>query len=73
MISEDHVTLKTGVMMQKIQIYHFRNDILKYLKTENRYFNICNSILQYYCNFDQINYALFEHKILCLKTLNIYL
>ncbi len=69
MFSEDHVTLKTAVMMLKIQIYHCRNDILKYLKTENRYFNI----LQYYCNFNQINYALFEHKILCLKTLNILL
>ncbi len=25
MISEDHVTLKTGVMMLKIQLYHHRN------------------------------------------------
>ncbi len=66
---KDYVTLNTGVMMLKIQIYHCRSDILKYLKTENRYFNI----LQYYCNFNQINYALFEHKILCLKTLNILL
>ncbi len=39
MISEDHVTLKTGVMMMlKIQLWftgiHF---ILKYIKTGNQY------------------------------------
>ncbi len=27
MISEDHVTLKTGVMMLKIQLYHPRNKL----------------------------------------------
>ncbi len=41
MISEDHVTLKTGVMMLKIQrriteIYY----ILKYITIENSYFKL---------------------------------
>ncbi len=41
MISEDHVTLNTGVMMLKIQscitgIYY----ILKYAQIENDYFNL---------------------------------
>ncbi len=52
MISEDHVTLKTGVMMLKIQlcitgIYY----ILKYIQlfiSILSYFN-SNNILQYYC------------------------
>ncbi len=40
MISEDHVTLKTGVMMLKIQIYITEiNNILQYIQTENSYFN----------------------------------
>ncbi len=40
MISEDHVTLKTAVMMLKIQRYHHTNKlpILKYIQTENSYF-----------------------------------
>ncbi len=38
-ISEDHVTLKTGVMMLKIQLCITEiNYILKYIKIENNYF-----------------------------------
>ncbi len=36
MISEDHVTLKTGVMMLKIQLCNTEiNYILQYIQTEN--------------------------------------
>ncbi len=36
---KDHVTLKTGVMMLKIQLrITGMNDILKYIQTENSYF-----------------------------------
>ncbi len=59
MISEDHVTLKTAVMMLKIQLHiteinytltdiHIENVILK-----------CNNISQYCCfYFGQVNAAL---------------
>ncbi len=41
MISEDHVTLKTGVMMLKIQIYITGiNYILQYIQTEKYYFKL---------------------------------
>ncbi len=41
MISEDHVTLKPGVMMLKIQRCITEiNYILKYIKTENCYFKL---------------------------------
>ncbi len=39
MISEDHVTLKTGVMMLKIQLRITEiNYILQYIEIENSYF-----------------------------------
>jgi len=41
----DHVTLKTGVMMQKIQLCITRiNYSLKYIKIENSYFKLYNNI-----------------------------
>ncbi len=41
MISEDHMTLKTGVMMLKIQLcFTGINYILKYNKIENFYFKL---------------------------------
>ncbi len=41
MISEDHVTLKTGVMKLKIQLcFTGINYILKYIKIENIYFKL---------------------------------
>ncbi len=41
MISEDHVTLMTGVMMLKIQLCITGiNSILKYIKIENIYFKL---------------------------------
>ncbi len=41
MISEDHVTLKTAVMMLKIQLcFTGMNYILKYIKIENIYFKL---------------------------------
>ncbi len=49
MISEDHVTLKTGVMMLKNQ---FRSQI----------FLNCNNISKFYCIFDQINSALVSNR-----------
>ncbi len=43
MISEDHVTLKTGVMMLKIQLcFTGINDILKYIKIGNQYYKLHN-------------------------------
>ncbi len=39
MISEDHETLKTGIMMLKIQLRITEiNNILAYIRTENGYF-----------------------------------
>ncbi len=39
MISEDHVTLKTGVMMLKIQLRITEiNSIFKYIKIGNQYY-----------------------------------
>ncbi len=41
MISEDHVTLKTGVMMLKIQLRITEiNSILKYIQIEKSYFKL---------------------------------
>ncbi len=58
MISEDHVTLKTGVMMLKIQrCVTVINYSLKYIKI--------GKISQYYiffCIFDQINTALMSRR-----------
>ncbi len=54
MISEDHVTLKTGVMMLKIEFTGI-NYILQCIHIENNY--ICSSISQNYCfygMFDQM-------------------
>ncbi len=60
MISEDHVTLKTGVMMLKIQLRITEiNYILQYIQTEN-FFN-CNNFSQYYCIY-QINTALVSRR-----------
>jgi len=55
---KDHVTLKTGVMMLKIQIH--RNK-LHFKIYSNRKFslscdNINHNITFHYCVFDQINY-----------------
>ncbi len=65
MISEDHVTLKTGVMMLKIQLcFTGINCILKYIKQETNIRNR-NNISQYYClflYFDQINTALMSRR-----------
>ncbi len=41
MISEDHVTLKAGVMMLKMQLFITeKNYILKYIKIDNGYFKL---------------------------------
>ncbi len=50
MISEDHVTLKTGVMMLKVQLCITGiNYILKYITIENSYYSFNNvfMILQF--------------------------
>ncbi len=64
----DHVTLKSGVMMLKIQLcIRGINDIIKYIKIENRYFKCCKNITVYYI-FDQINAALVSILDPALKT-----
>ncbi len=63
MISEDHVTLKTGIMMLKIQLRITGiNYILQYIHIENSYFNseIYLTIFQWICN--QINAALLSKR-----------
>ncbi len=40
MISEDHVTLKTGEMMLKIQVLSGINDMFVYIHLENSYFEL---------------------------------
>ncbi len=58
MISEDHVTLKTGVMMLKIQLcFTGINDILKYIKIGNQYYKLHNVTV-----FWSDEYSLDEHK-----------
>ncbi len=65
MISEDHVTLKTGVMMLKnTALITEINYILKYIQIENSYLNSKN-ISQYYCFcciLDQINAGLVSRR-----------
>ncbi len=59
MISEDHVTLKTGVMMPEFQLC-ITGINYNILKKKTAILN-CNNISQYYrffCIFDQINAAL---------------
>ncbi len=64
MISEDHVTLKTGVMMLKIQLYiKGINYILQYIQKENSYFNL----LKYFHFFFFIITALVSIKYLFQK------
>ncbi len=51
---KDHVTLKTGVMILKIQLCHYKNkNILNQKPVILNYKNIS----EYYCIFDQINAA----------------
>ncbi len=61
MISEDHVTLKTGVMMLKIQLRITGiNYILTYIHVKPAIIN-CTNISKcycFYCIFDQINATL---------------
>ncbi len=65
MISEDHVTLNTGVMMLKIQrcvtAIHYS---LKHIQKEH-----FNNILQllFYCTVDQINAALVSRRLVFQK------
>ncbi len=70
MISEDHVILKTALMMLKNQRCITEiNYILKYIQVENDYFN-CNNISQYfsfYCILYQINVALVNQRDLFQK------
>ncbi len=64
MILKDHETLKTGVMILKIQLWSQQSDILKYITIENSYFQLQYyfTILQFYCIFNQINAALVSIK-----------
>ncbi len=57
MISEDHVTLKTGVMMLKYS-FEFRNTQVNTFTLENICFKILIIFHNFYCIFDQINAAL---------------
>ncbi len=56
---KDHVTLKTGVMMQKKSAFNHRNKwhFKKYIEIENNILN-CNNISDFYSMFDQTNTAL---------------
>ncbi len=55
MISEDHVTLKTGVMMLKIQIYiKGIKYILQYSQIDNQRVILNGNISHYYCFTVQI-------------------
>ncbi len=66
MISEDYVTLKTGVMMLKIQLRITEiNYILKYIQIENSYLN-CNNISEFYFIFNQTNASLVRIKYFCI-------
>ncbi len=60
MISEDHVTLKTGVMMLKYSLIAEINDILKYIKIGNQYYKLQEyfTILQFFLYFLIKNAAL---------------
>ncbi len=63
MISEDHVTLKTGVMMLKIQLWS-QKYIIFYSMLQQKTISLnCNTgnIAQYifFCIFDQINLSFF--------------
>ncbi len=68
MISEDHVTLKTGVMLLKIQLCITGiNYILKYVNIILETILNVNNISQYYrfySIFDQINAALVSVRLL---------
>ncbi len=56
------MTLKTGVIMLKIQLgITGINYILKYIQIENSYFK-CNNISQYYCFYSNFKCSLGEHK-----------
>ncbi len=61
MISEDHVTLKTGEIQRCVTEINY---ILKYIKIENWYFK-CNNISQnniFFCILDQIDTALMSRR-----------
>ncbi len=65
MISEDHVTLKTGVMMLKIQLrFKGINYILIYIlkKTSDLNSNTISQFYCFYCISDQINVALVSRR-----------
>ncbi len=62
MISEDHETLKTGVMMLKIQLHH-RNILHFNIYSHRKHlFLNGNNCSVFYCIFDQINAALMSIK-----------
>ncbi len=69
MISEDHVTLKTGVMILKIQLriteikLHFNID-----SNRKHLFEIVIIFHNFYCTFGQINAALGEEEETSSKT-----
>ncbi len=66
MISEDHVTLKTGVMMLKIQLRITEiNYILPDINIENCYFkfyNIFTILFYFYCISEHINASLVSRR-----------
>ncbi len=81
MISEDHVTLKTGVMMLKIQLFIAEiNDILQYIHIENRYLKL-KPFLLYFWSFKCILVSIFFQKLFffmnhvaqIFKCVNLYL
>ncbi len=60
MISEDHVTLKTGVMMLKIQL---RITKIYYILTYTHRKLLFEIVMIFYCVFNQINAALLSKRV----------
>ncbi len=81
MISEDHVTLKTGAMMLKIQLFIAEIDyILQYIHIENRSLKL-KQFLLYFWSFKCILVSIFfqnhfffmNHVAQIFKCVNLYL
>ncbi len=71
MISEDHVTLKTGVMMLKIQLDH-RNKLQFNIYSQKKTADLNHkNIWQFLLYFDQINAGLVNRRDFFQKHQNI--
>ncbi len=72
MISEDHVTLKTGVMMMKIQLHVTEiNYILTDIHIETSYFKLIKIFHSFDCIFNHINAVLVSRRDSFIKTISV--